>query len=165
MYDIMPVTSDKPLDCGATCLKMILAYYGYDVDLNTLIQECNTRLIGCSALDIKTAGNVHGLDMHGYQMDAQELLKQDRPAIINWKHGHWCVYCGNDANGKVVICNPDRGRYRMDKSIFTTMYSGVALFNGKPEALPEDSNLTSEERIAQLEEELKAAKILLGLEV
>lgn len=34
-----------------------------------------------------------------------------------------------------------------------------------PEPEPEDPQPTAEERIAQLEEELKAAKILLGLEV
>lgn len=154
MYDIFPVTSDKPLDCGATCLKMLLAYYGHDVDLTTLIQECNTRIIGCTAGDLKRAGNAHGLDMHAYQMGADDLLKQDRPAIIHWKHGHWCVYCGNDENGKAVICNPDRGRYGMDKSIFATMYSSVALFNGEPAALPDVASQTLNERVYTLEQRM-----------
>lgn len=165
MYDIVPVTSDKPLDCGATCLKMLLSYYGHDVELATLIKECNMRLIGCTARDLKSAGNAHGLDMHAYEMGVDALLKMDRPAIIHWKHNHWCVYCGNDENGKAVICNPDRGRYRMDEAMFATMYSGVALFNGEPVALPDVESQALAERVAGLEEELKATKILLGLEV
>lgn len=155
MYDILPVTSDKPLDCGATCLKMLLAYYGHDVDLMNLIPECNTRIIGCTAGDLKRVGNAHGLDVHVYRMGVDDLLKQDRPAIIHWKHDHWCIYCGNDGNGKVVICNPDRGRYRMDKSIFATMYSDVALFNGKPTALPEVESQTLDGRVSDLEEALE----------
>ena len=31
-----------------------------------------------------------------------------------------------------MICNPDRGRYRMSKSLFEGWYSGVALFIGEP---------------------------------
>lgn len=163
MYDIVPVTSDKPLDCGATCLKMLLAYYGHDVELATLIQECNTRLIGCSAGDLKRTGDAHGLDIHAYKMDASDLLKKDRPAIIHWKHGHWCIYCGNDENGKAVICNPDRGRFRMDKAIFATMYSGVALFNGEPADLPDAERQTLEEKVDMLTEcILEMSQIIYG---
>lgn len=33
MYDVISVTSERPTDCGATCMKMLLAYYGQDVPL------------------------------------------------------------------------------------------------------------------------------------
>ena len=67
MFDVIPVTSVKPTDCGATCLKMLLAYYGTDVDLDKLIRECNTRLIGCSAGDLLRVGRAHGLaDMKAF---------------------------------------------------------------------------------------------------
>ena len=132
MYDVTPVTSRKQVDCGATCMKMLLNYYGQDAELKDLILECKTRLIGCSAGDLKRVGNAHGLDMIAYQMDAAELIRQDRPAIVWWKFGHWCVCCGRDEDGNVVICNPDRGQYRMKADTFASFYSGVALFNGEP---------------------------------
>ena len=133
MFDVIPVTSVKPTDCGATCLKMLLAYYGTDVDLDKLIRECNTRLIGCSAGDLLRVGRAHGLaDMKAFSMDAEELIRQDRPGIIWWKYGHWCVFCGQDEAGKIVICNPDRGRYRMSASLFAAFYTGVSLWNGEP---------------------------------
>lgn len=132
MYDVKPIVSKKQFDCGPTCLCMLLGYYDIEVPLEDLIAECNTRIIGCSAADLKRVGNAHGLDVIAYSMDAEELIKQDRPAIIWWKYGHWCVFCGQDEQGQVFICNPDRGRYRMSQSLFKAFYSGVSLFNGEP---------------------------------
>lgn len=131
-YDITPITSDKATDCGATCLKMLLDYYGIDVTLDQLIKECNTRLIGCTAADVLRAGRLHGVEMHAYKTDVEGVLNVDRPSIVWWKKTHFCVLCGVDDAGNIVICNPDRGRYRMSKSLFEGWYSGVALFIGEP---------------------------------
>lgn len=136
MYDVTPATSPRQTDCGATCLKMILDYYGQDIPLSQLIKECNTRLIGCSAKDIIRVGKLHNLDMIAYQMDAEELMRQDRPAIVWWMYNHFVVFCGLDEDGKVVICNPDRGRYRVSKGIFRSFYTKVSIFNGEPHDLP-----------------------------
>ena len=132
MYDITPITSDKATDCGATCLKMLLDYYGIDVSLDQLIKECNTLLIGCTAADVLRAGRLRGVEMHAYKTDLDGILKVDRPAIIWWKRKHFCVLCGVDEGGNIVIINPDRGRYRMSKSLFNCWYSGIALFIGEP---------------------------------
>ena len=132
MYDVIPITSPKHVDCGPTCLKMLLAYYGIEVDLDTLIQECNVSITGCTGKDLKRVGDAHGLDVKAFKMAAEELVLQDRPSIVWWLYGHWCVCCGLDDNGQVVICNPDKGRYRMSKGLFKAFYSGVALFNGEP---------------------------------
>ena len=132
MYDVKPITSDRPTDCGATCLKMLLDYYGIDVPLDQLIKDCNTRLIGCTAADVLRAGRLHGVEMHAYKTDLDGILKVDRPAIIWWKRKHFCVLCGIDEGGNIVIINPDRGRYRMSKSLFNCWYSGISLFIGEP---------------------------------
>ena len=136
MYDVTPVTSPRQTDCGATCLKMLLDYYGQDVPLDQLIEECNPRLIGCTAKDVIRVGKAHGLDMMAFQMDAVELMRQDRPAVIWWMYNHFVVFCGLDETGKVVICNPDRGRYRVSPGTFRSFYTRVALFNGDPQDLP-----------------------------
>ena len=52
MFDVIPVTSPRPTDCGATCMKMLLSYYGQDADLDELIRECNTSIIGCTGKDL-----------------------------------------------------------------------------------------------------------------
>lgn len=137
MFDVLPVTSPKPMDCGATCLKMLLAYYGEDVELEELAKKCNTRIIGCTAADINRVGREYGLDMKAFRETAEDLMKQDRPAIIWWKYAHFVVFCGLDEDGKVVICNPDIGRYRMSKETFSCFFTEIALCNGTPEDLPE----------------------------
>lgn len=151
MFDVKPITSKIPIDCGATCLKMLLAYYGNYVDLSTLIKDCDTKVVGCTAGGIKRAGVKHGLDIHAYNISAEELIRQDRPAIIHWKANHFCVFCGIDEDGKVVICNPDRGRYGIPVKSFSSFYYGVALFNGEPNDLPKAK--TDKERIAELEKQ------------
>ena len=132
MFDVKPVTCAKVNCCGPTCLKMLLDYYGIEANLDDLIKECNARLIGCTAADVMRAGRAHGLDMHAYDMDTDELLSTDRPAIIWWRKNHFVIYCGLDDDGNVVICNPIRGRYPLKVGSFSTMYSGNALFNGEP---------------------------------
>ena len=137
VYDVTPITSPKRFDCGATCLQMLLDYYGTKVDLDVLTEELNTRLVGCSAKDMLRVGRLHGLDMKAWKETAEDVLKQDRPSIVWWKYCHWIIVCGVDDSGKVVICNPDKGRYRLSKSNFEVMYTGVCLTNGTPEDLPE----------------------------
>lgn len=149
MFNVKPITSKIRVDCGATCLQMLLRYYDIYVDLKTLIEECGTNAVGCTAGGIKRAGEKHGLEIHAYNMSAEELIRQDRPAIIHWRANHFCVFCGIDEDGKVVICNPDRGRYGIPVKSFSSFYCGVALFNGEPENMPQEK--TDKERIAELE--------------
>lgn len=133
MFDIDPVTSGKPTDCGGTCMKMLLAYYGQDVPLEQLIVECNTGITGCTGKDLLLCGRAHGLDMKAWQCDAETVFRSDRPEIIWWMYNHWVVYGGLDEDGKVVIYNPDRGRYRVSKNTFKCFYTGVSLSNGEPQ--------------------------------
>lgn len=140
MYDIKPITSPKPLDCGPTCLQMLLAYYGAEVDLDTLVEECGLTLAGCTGADLLRVGRLHGLDMQAYSMDADELVRQDRPAIVFWRNNHWIIFAGAEEDGRVWVCNPDRGRFRMDAETFAAIATGledhpgqcVAIFNGEP---------------------------------
>lgn len=145
MYDILPVTNDRDTVCGAACLKMLLAYYGEDEDISTLIDELHITVSGCSMKDIIQVGMAHGLDPKSYQMDAEEVIKQDRPSIVWWMYNHFIVCCGQDDAGKVVVCNPSRGRYRMSKELFASFYAGVALFNGEPQDLPVSDTATAED--------------------
>ena len=140
MYDIKPVTSTKSTVCGPVSLKMLLAFYGHEADLDALITECGVGVAGCSAADVLRVGRAHGLaDMATYREDAEALYRQDRPAILWWHYNHFVVYCGLDANGEPIIANPIRGRYAIDRGTFESLYSGIALINGQPsDIMPED---------------------------
>ena len=131
-YDIEPITSPKPNDCGPTCLKMLLAYYGKDVPLDTLVEECSCTIIGVTAKELLRVGRLHGLDLKAYQTDVDGVADADRPSIVWWKRRHFVVCCGTDEAGQVVVCDPDKGRYRMSKGIFRMFYSKTAIFAGEP---------------------------------
>lgn len=140
MFDITPVTSNKDTVCGPACLKMLLAYYGVNVELDTLIKECGVSVNGCSAKDMLRVGKAHGLkDMAAFQIPAHSVLQNDRPAIIWWRFNHFVVLCGVNEKGEPVICNPGRGLYPIDVGTFSNLYSGIALTNGRPsDLIPED---------------------------
>lgn len=139
MYDVTPYTTDKNTACGPACLQMLLEYYGITVDQQTLIKECGVDTIGCSGADLLRVGCLHGLsDIRAYKMDAAELIRQDRPAIVWWKYTHFVVFAGRNDAGEVILCNPSMGRYPIDAGTFSALYSGVSLWNGEPHPLLED---------------------------
>lgn len=151
MFDVLPVTSSHPMACGAVSLKMLLEYYEISVPLEQLIDECNVRVSGCTGSDIMRTARAHGMsDISAWKMDAPELIRQDRPAIILWHHNHFVVFCGRDDKGNVWICNPSRGRFPLDEGTFCAMYSGIAFFNGEPEAIPESETATAADYEAAL---------------
>lgn len=150
MYDITPVTSTKSTVCGPCCMKMLLAYYGVDVTLDELLQERPVTLAGWTGKDVLEVGRAHGLDMLAYKMDAEELIKQDRPAIVWWLYKHFVVFCGVDDKGMVVLCNPAKGRYRVDPGVFKSFYTEYSFWNGEPHDLPVSDTATAEDYEAAL---------------
>lgn len=133
MYDVKPITTDKPTACGPACLNMLLEYYGVSVPLDTLIQECAVGVAGCSIATLSRVGKAHGLpDLAAWQMDAEDMLRQDRPAILWWKYTHYVVFCGLNDQGEPVICNPAMGRYPISREAFSRFFCGIALCNGEP---------------------------------
>ena len=137
MFDIEPVTTEHETACGPASLKMLLDYYGIKVPLETLIEECGVKINGCTGADLLRVGRAHGLDMLAYRMDADEVMRQDRPAICWWKFQHFIVFAGMNEKGEPVICNPSRGRYPIDAQSFASFYSDVAFFNGEPADMPD----------------------------
>lgn len=139
MYDVKSVTTAHPTACGAACLKMLLHYYGQDVDMDTLIAECGVSVTGCTAADVVRVGRAHGLDaLAAYRITPiAALLKQDRPAILWWEYSHFVVFCGVNEKGEPVICNPSSGRYPIGIDTLTRKFAdGIAICNGRPTDLP-----------------------------
>lgn len=133
MYDVKPVTCGHATACGPTSLKMLLDYYGVDVPLETLIDECQIGVAGCNATTLLRVGRDHGLDMTSWKMTAADMIRQDRPAILWWRYTHFVVFCGLNDKDEPVICNPSSGRFPIARATFEEAFSGVALCNGTPE--------------------------------
>lgn len=150
MFDVKLVTTTKSTACGPACLAMLLGYYDTEVDLDTLIAECGLSVNGCTAKDMLRVGRAHGMDdFAAFQQTPEDLIRQDRPAIVWWRYNHWVVFCGLNDAGDVVICNPSRGRFAIDQQSFSVMCAGledgtvVTLCNGEPEDLPIPEDATA----------------------
>ena len=145
MYNVEPITTLKSTCCGPACMTMLLKYYGKNVSIEDIEQECPVTLAGWTGKNVIDVGKAHGLDMAAFQMDAEELIEQDRPAIIWWLYGHYVVFAGKDDKGQVVICNPSKGRYRIAPDTFKSFYSGVSFWNGEPQPVPASETATAED--------------------
>ena len=149
MFDVKPKVSNKPTDCGAVCMQMLLDYYGVEVTLEEMLRECNVTLSGCNGKDLLLCGRKYGLEMRAWAANTEDVVNIfDRPSIVWWKRNHWVVCCGLNEYGKVVICNPNKGRYSVSRALFEAFYDncyhvlrpeegvdfwgGVAISNGEP---------------------------------
>ena len=136
MFDVKPTTTRNDRDCGAACTVSFLDYYDVEVTLDDMVRECHTGVHGCTAKDIIEVCRNHGItDVKAYKMDASEVIRQDRPSICWWCENHFIICCGKNEKGKVVICNPNRGRFGIEESFFEAFFSGVAIFKGEPHDL------------------------------
>lgn len=133
MYDVKPVTTAHATACGPACLKMLLAYYGHEADLDALIAECGVGVGGCTATDVVRVSRAHGVELTAFRMDAEDVLRQDRPAILWWRYSHFVVFCGLNDKGEPVIANPSSGRFGLPKATFLECYAGIALCRGVPD--------------------------------
>lgn len=130
MYDVKPVTAEHHTACGAACMKMLLAYYGIDSDLQSLIEELHIGVVGCTGADIIRVGNAHGLDVKTWKMDTEGALAVDRPCILWWRRQHFVIFCGLNAKGEPIICNPSSGRFPISVEAFDRLFSGIVFSNG-----------------------------------
>lgn len=98
------------MDCGPTCLKMIIACYGKKLSLNHLRDLCDVRSQGTSVSGIIYAAEKIGLKTLAAELTYTVLLeKAPLPCILHWDHNHFVVlwhltekhaYIGNPALGK-----------------------------------------------------------------
>ena len=139
MFDIDFVSQPRETACGPASLKMLLGYYGIDVPLDTLIEECGVSVDGCTAGDLIRVSRIHGMEgLSGYRADAASVLRQDRPAILLWRWAHFLLFGGLNEKDEPVLYNPGRGRYAIDRETFSKLYSGIMLSNGTPTDMPPD---------------------------
>lgn len=151
-FDVKVTKSKSAADCGAACMVSLLAYYGIDVTLDEMIQECKITVNGCNGRNLKEAAAAHGLEMIAWKEkdadfpviapDAERrgtnvaTLHEDRPAICWWKYNHFLILCGLDERGRVILMNPARGKYTVSQSLFNSFYSGVSFTIGEPQWAP-----------------------------
>ena len=81
----------ESMDCGATCLKIICAYYGKHYEIEYLRNLCFQSKTGVSLLGIKCAAESLGFNAIGIKCSLSELLNIPHPCILHWNQSHFVV--------------------------------------------------------------------------
>lgn len=113
-------------ECGLACLAMILNWFGYRVDLNSLRFRVGSSAQGSTlkAL-IQLADRLH-LSARPLRLEMTELQQMNLPAILHWDFKHFVVL-KQVSTGYLLIHDPARGEVRVPWEQASGHFTGVAL--------------------------------------
>jgi len=123
------------MDCGPTCLKIVLKYYGKNISLQKLRELSNISREGVSVKSIKDAAEKLGFECLGSKLTFDQL-KQERelfPCIIHWNQNHFVVLY-KITKSRVYVSDPGIGLINYSHGDFLNHWignskkEGVALF-------------------------------------
>ena len=114
------------LECGATCLAMVLAYHGRHVRSEQLAKQLGVTRDGATANAIIDVARTHGLVTRAVRVDLDALPHLTSGAILHWDFNHFVVFerAWRDA---VQIVDPAAGRRRLSLKQFSRSFTGVAV--------------------------------------
>ena len=111
------------MDCGASCLKIVAAYYGRRFDVSQIRQTCALNRNGVSLLGIsKTAETIGFRTIGGYFPFDTLAIGTPLPCILHWNQNHFVVVykIRKHKKGKytVYVADPARGLVTYTKEEF-----------------------------------------------
>ena len=94
-------TQHDVMECGPTCLRMVMAYYGRNYPLERLRDMCHIQRDGVSLLGVAEAAEQLGMHTTGVKATLQQLVDEvPLPCILHWNQGHFVVLYEVKRNGK-----------------------------------------------------------------
>ena len=110
-------------DCGATCLKIILKYYGKNCDLAYLRELTQVTRSGVSLQDISIASNKLMLSPRPLKANIQGLKENVHlPCILHWEQEHFVVLY-KIKNEKFYLSDPGFGKLRLSEEEFFKLWA------------------------------------------
>lgn len=127
-YKKVPVILQmEALECGASSLAMVLAYYKRYIPLEQLRADCGVSRDGSKASNILKAARFHGMKAKGYRYSVEKIKElKTFPAIIHWDFNHFVVLDGFKKD-KAVINDPASGIIEVSMENFEKSFTGVTL--------------------------------------
>ena len=117
----------EALECGASCLTMILAYYGKWLPPEQVRVDCGVSRDGSNAKNILLAARNYGMEAKGYRFEPETLKEEGVfPCIIHWDFNHFVV-CNGFKGNKVYINDPARGFVKVSMEEFDRSFTGIVL--------------------------------------
>lgn len=116
-------------ECGITCLRMILRYYGKHFTLSTIREKLCTSKVGNSMYDLIYIAKEFEMEGDGYclrSLDDFYSLEADTPFICHWNSDHFVIVVEIKKN-RITIADPDKGIYKVsDKELEERIFKNDA---------------------------------------
>jgi ATP-binding cassette, subfamily B, bacterial len=114
------------VECGPTCLAMVLNYFGRKITMAECRQACGSGEGVVTATMIATAARHYGLRVHAFSVQPSDFRQIPLPAIAHWDFRHFVVVERWSA-GSVSIVDPACGRRIVNAAEFDASFTGVVL--------------------------------------
>lgn len=105
------------MDCGPTCLRMILKFYGLSAKLQTIREFCEINREGVSFLGLKNAAEKFGMSAAGSKLSLSQLADIELPCILHWRQYHYVVLF-KIKRGEYFIADPTNGLISLAENDF-----------------------------------------------
>jgi len=101
-------------DCGPTCLKMILKYFGKYVSIDTITEYCLTNIQGTSINNLINGAQKLKLAASAKKIEIEDLKKINAPVILYVNDNHYLIVYGFKKK-KFLIADPAIGKYKVNE--------------------------------------------------
>lgn len=122
------------MQCGMTCLQMVLEYYGHKYSSSYLNEICHPTVEGISMLGISEAAKKLGLDVECGYLSIDTLSHIQLPCILHWNQKHFVVLYKIKGNELFYIADPGKGLVRYSKDELADHWVNVK-YNGEEKGI------------------------------
>jgi len=105
-------------DCGPTCLKMILAYYGIDFPMQLLREQSQVNRTGVSLSGLEVAAKNLGFEPISALLSFDDFQRNNiLPCIVHWNDDHFVVVY--EIKDEIIyVADPAKGKIKYGKKDF-----------------------------------------------
>jgi ATP-binding cassette subfamily B protein len=108
-------------DCGPTCIRMIIKYFGRNYPIQKLRTLCYSNKYGVTLLAISEALEKLGFRSHGVKITIDQLKQTELPNILHWRQNHFVVLY-KQKNDVYFVADPALGRVTYTKAEFKKLW-------------------------------------------
>ncbi|MEJ6706265.1 MAG: cysteine peptidase family C39 domain-containing protein [Porticoccus sp.] len=115
-----------PVDCGSTCLGIVLSFYGHTYTNAELRRRCAIGKDMANVAQIRRGAELLGHSCTIFKMGINSLVKEKAPLIIHWNMNHFVVL--EKINHRYAWINdPACGYRKLLIEDFKRFYTGICL--------------------------------------
>jgi ATP-binding cassette, subfamily B, bacterial len=123
---IIPLQQMSAVECGATCLAMLLRYYGRHVTIAEIHERYGGGRDGLSALHLVQAAQHYGFAVKALSLRDSDLHAIHLPAIVHWEFNHFLVV-EQWTSEYVDVVDPAMGKKRLSAAEFNDGFTGIVI--------------------------------------